>query len=98
MFKSRLNSVLTFTLLLHKVAASPSTAGVLICFLAVDFGVLHGARAKGVTLSFTCRLFFFFPKFAVSDAIRLRSEFRLCPEASAKQDCGKSDKVFSHWR
>lgn len=39
-----------------------------------------------------------FLSFAVSDSIRLRSEFRLCPEASMKQDCGSPDKLFSHWR
>lgn len=86
MFKSQLNSVLIFTVLIHKGASRPSLVSDLL--LAVrNFGFT--LRLIHVTAVFG---------FAVTDSIGLRSEFPLCPEASIKQDCGRPDKLFSQWR
>lgn len=86
MFKSPLNSVLIFTVLIHKGASRPSLVSDLL--LAVrNSGFTR--RLIHVTAVFG---------FAVMDSIGLRSEFRLCPEASIKQDCGRPDQLFSQWR
>lgn len=86
MFKSQLNSVPIFTVLIHKGASRPSLVSDLL--LAVgNSGWTR--RLIHVTAVFG---------FAVTDSIGLRSEFRLCPEASIKQDCGRPDQLFSQWR
>lgn len=89
MFTSQLNSILIFTVLIHKVAASrPSMVSDL--FLSCEFSVYKLPGRQRDALIHMSAAF----GFAVSDSICLRSEFRLCLEASIKQDCGRWINCF----
>lgn len=93
MLRSQLNSVLIFTVLIHKVAASPLLL-VSNLFLSCKFSVykLPGRQCDASihmpAASRVCCL----------NSIQLRTEFCLSPEACIRLDCGRPDKLFSHWR